>query len=419
MNKYLDIAPEVAEALAAGKPVVALESTIISHGMPYPQNVETALKVEQIIREAGAVPATIAIIGGRLKAGLSKEEIDYLGRTGAGIPKASRRDLPVLVAQGTASHGVDKIGLYKVTMDSDYVWTAIAKYNAYTIDQLTTDGKRVKVNNTWFDLDDALVAKYEGTITKGKIDEEWTAKDLAEKSLIFVQYDDSKVGDTHDALVVYDLLIKALVNDEELGEYYGHQFATIKVDLKEYEKISVALMEKYNSDGTVGSTDLMSGVKYFDKDGKEVTMDADKGTKVAYAEISYSGVVTGDITYTTANQAAYADAKLVDKDSYFFTNQDQSAKVENDDSVTGIAGTITVNLKNATVSAGDLVTLLNKEAKANENQTIAGVYNTQDVESSKVAADANLAGDMLVKVVAWDNKTVAYYRIAVTNAPTV
>ena len=100
MNKYLDIAPEVAEALAAGKPVVALESTIISHGMPYPQNVETALKVEQIIRDAGAVPATIAIIGGRLKAGLSKEEIDYLGRTGAGIPKASRRDLPVLVAQG-------------------------------------------------------------------------------------------------------------------------------------------------------------------------------------------------------------------------------------------------------------------------------------------------------------------------------
>ena len=100
MNKYLDIAPEVAEALAAGKPVVALESTIISHGMPYPQNVETALKVEQIIRDAGAVPATIAIIGGRLKAGLTKEEIDYLGRTGSGIPKASRRDLPVLVAKG-------------------------------------------------------------------------------------------------------------------------------------------------------------------------------------------------------------------------------------------------------------------------------------------------------------------------------
>ena len=100
MNKYLDIAPEVAEALAKGKPVVALESTIISHGMPYPQNVETALAVEKIIRENGAVPATIAVLGGRLKAGLSAEEIDYLGRTGLAVTKASRRDLPVLVALG-------------------------------------------------------------------------------------------------------------------------------------------------------------------------------------------------------------------------------------------------------------------------------------------------------------------------------
>ena len=100
MNKYLDISPEVGAALAAGKPVVALESTIISHGMPYPQNVETALRVEQTIRENGAVPATIAIIGGRLKAGLSPEEIEYLGRKGRGVAKASRRDLPVLVARG-------------------------------------------------------------------------------------------------------------------------------------------------------------------------------------------------------------------------------------------------------------------------------------------------------------------------------
>ena len=100
MNSYLDISPEVKEALAAGKPVVALESTIISHGMPYPQNVETALNVERIIRENGAVPATIAIIKGRLKAGLTKDEIEYLGRKGYDVTKASRRDLPVLVARG-------------------------------------------------------------------------------------------------------------------------------------------------------------------------------------------------------------------------------------------------------------------------------------------------------------------------------
>ena len=100
MNQYLDINPEVAAALAAGKPVVALESTIISHGMPYPQNVETALQVEAIIRENGAVPATIAIIGGRLKAGLSREEIEYFGKKGTAIHKASRRDLAVICARG-------------------------------------------------------------------------------------------------------------------------------------------------------------------------------------------------------------------------------------------------------------------------------------------------------------------------------
>ena len=100
MNKHLDVSAPVAEALAQGRPVVALESTIISHGMPYPRNVETALRVEQCIRENGAVPAMIAVIGGRLKAGLSREEIEYLGKTGRGVAKASRRDLPALVARG-------------------------------------------------------------------------------------------------------------------------------------------------------------------------------------------------------------------------------------------------------------------------------------------------------------------------------
>ena len=99
-SKLLDVAPEVREALAAGRPVVALESTIISHGMPYPKNVETALLVEQTIRDNGAVPATIAVIGGRLKAGLSREEIEYLGKAGRSVAKASRRDLPALVARG-------------------------------------------------------------------------------------------------------------------------------------------------------------------------------------------------------------------------------------------------------------------------------------------------------------------------------
>ena len=97
---YLDIAPDVQHALSTGRAVVALESTIISHGMPYPQNVATALQVEAEVRKHGAVPATIAIVGGRLKAGLSHDEIEQLGRAGHAVTKVSRRDIPFIVARG-------------------------------------------------------------------------------------------------------------------------------------------------------------------------------------------------------------------------------------------------------------------------------------------------------------------------------
>lgn len=96
-KKYLDVKPEVKEALDQGKAVVALESTIISHGMPYPQNVKTALNVERIVRENGAVPATIAILSGRLKVGLTEDQIEYLGKKGTAVVKASRRDIPFIV----------------------------------------------------------------------------------------------------------------------------------------------------------------------------------------------------------------------------------------------------------------------------------------------------------------------------------
>ncbi len=100
ISKYLNVSEEVKEAINTGKPVVALESTIISHGMPYPKNVETALNVEKIIRDNGAIPATIAIIKGKLTVGASKEDIEYLGKKGLSVPKASRRDLPILLAKG-------------------------------------------------------------------------------------------------------------------------------------------------------------------------------------------------------------------------------------------------------------------------------------------------------------------------------
>jgi pseudouridine-5'-phosphate glycosidase len=101
MKPLLDVEEEVAAALKRGAPVVALESTIISHGMPWPQNVETALRVQAAVREHGAVPATVAIVRGRLRLGLAQADIESIGRAGLAVPKASRRDLPFLLGRDT------------------------------------------------------------------------------------------------------------------------------------------------------------------------------------------------------------------------------------------------------------------------------------------------------------------------------
>jgi pseudouridine-5'-phosphate glycosidase len=100
LDSFLDVNPAVSEALSSSSAVVALESTIISHGMPYPQNVETALRVEQEVLDHGAVPATMAIMDGRLKVGLTEDEIEALGKAGQSVIKTSRRDIPFVVASG-------------------------------------------------------------------------------------------------------------------------------------------------------------------------------------------------------------------------------------------------------------------------------------------------------------------------------
>lgn len=99
IKPHLDINPNVKKAMDCRSPIIALESTIICHGMPYPKNVQTAIQAEQIARDNGVIPATIAIINGRLKVGLTENEIEYLGKLGNKVPKVSRRDLPFIVSQ--------------------------------------------------------------------------------------------------------------------------------------------------------------------------------------------------------------------------------------------------------------------------------------------------------------------------------
>lgn len=100
MSDYLEISPDVKYALADRQPVVALESTIITHGMPYPQNLETALAVEQVVRDNGAIPATIAVMGGKCHVGVAGETLQALAQTGLKAAKASRRDLAALLVKG-------------------------------------------------------------------------------------------------------------------------------------------------------------------------------------------------------------------------------------------------------------------------------------------------------------------------------
>jgi pseudouridine-5'-phosphate glycosidase len=114
LKKYLEIKDEVKKALNVGKPVVALESTIIAHGMPYPQNIETALEIEDIIRANGAVPATIGIIAGKIKIGLTKKEIKFLGESDE-VVKVSRRDLPVVLAE--KRHGATTVAGTMIAAD--------------------------------------------------------------------------------------------------------------------------------------------------------------------------------------------------------------------------------------------------------------------------------------------------------------
>ena len=295
-------------------------------------------------------------------------------------------------------HDIPVVGLYAITMSEDEIWDVTDKYVALGINKISDDGKRILTDDgLWFNLDDAIVAQYAGTFTKGEVDQEWTTTDLTEYSIVFVQYDDTKVGNTFDALAVYDLFIKVpvTVNGKETKdvEYWLKDFKDITVDLKEYEMIDTA---KMSADQNVKNLD----VTYYDLDGKKIeNFDEIKGTKVSKAVISSDKVVTGPIEITTKNQAAYINAALK-VDNYNFEAAKQS--------ITVVEGSITVNTNAQTVNVTNLKALLKAAALGTNYQTIE-VYNTNDVE----LASGEVANDMYVKVTAWDGKTTATYQITV------
>ena len=299
-------------------------------------------------------------------------------------------------------HDIPVVGLYEITMSEDEIWDVTDKYVALGINKISDDGKRILTDDgLWFNLDDAIVAKYEGSFTKGEVDQEWTTKELTEYSVVFVQYDDTKVGNTFDALAVYDLFIKVpvTVNTKETKdvEYWLKDFNDVTVTFDhEYEMIDEA---KMMADQNIKNLD----VTYYGLDGKEVTL-APEGTQVSKAVISYNGIVTGPIEITTNKQAA-ASWKYLNDGEKTFASKIQSATIVS----AGDGGTITVVVPTGTdVTVDDLKDLL-ATAKKCEFQSIE-IYNT----SMTSHATGDLASDMIVKVTSWDKTGSSTYNITVS-----
>jgi len=306
-------------------------------------------------------------------------------------------------------HDIPVVGLYAITMSEDEIWDVTDKYVALGINKISDDGKRILTDDgLWFNLDDAIVAQYAGTFTKGEVDQEWTTTDLTEYSIVFVQYDDTKVGNTFDALAVYDLFIKVpvTVNGKETKdvEYWLKDFKDITVDLKEYEMIDTA---KMSADQNVKNLD----VTYYDLDGKKIeNFDEIKGTKVSKAVISSDKVVTGPIEITTKNQPAYANAKLVE-DDFHFDKESQTFSVYT--APGSDYHTIIVELAGGNVSAEQLVKEIKAQAQGSIFQNVSDVYNTRIGDVFEGNLTAETANDLFIIVTSGDGKTTTQYAVQV------
>ena len=310
-------------------------------------------------------------------------------------------------------HCIPVVGLYEITMSSDWIWAVNDKYNTYAVTQLDGANKRIRTNDgLWFNLDDAIVAKYEGTFTKGEVNQEWTTKDLTEQSILFIQYDETKnkTDDTYDALAVYDLFINVpvTVNDKETKdvEYWYKDFNDVTVDLKEYEMIDTAKM-------SAGQNVKNLDVTYYGLDGKEIKdFDAVKGTKVSKAVISSDDVVTGPIEITTKNQPAYANAKLVEGD-FHFDKESQTFSIYTISDVPKDFHTIIVELAGGNVSAEQLVKEIKAQAQGSIFQNVSDVYNTRIGDVFEGNLTAETVNDLFIIVTSGDGKTTTQYAVQI------
>ena len=310
------------------------------------------------------------------------------------------------------------VGLYDITMSTDNVWNVTRKYVALGIAKPVEDGMRIYAYDAvnggpvlQFDLDKATaVVKYDGTPTKGEVDtKNWTANDLTEDSIVYVQIDETKhkTDYTYDALVVYDMYVKVpvYVNTKETEdvEYLYKDFNDVTVTLKEYEMIDTAKM-------SAGQYVKDLDITYYDLDGKKIeNFDEIKGTKVSKAVISCTDKVYAPIAITTAKQDA-ADKNNLNEGTYNVPGYGQKIEVSNE----VVEGYKTIFV----TDAGESFTLANlrnalKQALKCDFQKVE--FFDTDFKTPIADEETQVASDMLVKVTSWDTSKTAEYQILVYN----
>ena len=304
-------------------------------------------------------------------------------------------------------YDIPVVGLYTITMSDDNIWKTTYKYVALGINKISDDGKRILTDDgLWFNLDDAIVAKYEGSFTKGEVDQEWTTTDLTEYSVVYAQIDETKhkTDYTYDALAVYDLFIKVpvTVNTKETKD--------VEYLLKDFNDVTVTFDHKYEMINTIemGNKDIDDfTVTYYNGDTKIGTTLDEKGTEVTKAVISYNGVVTDPIVITTAKQtrANWCELKT---GTYTYEALSQTIVVEGDKNSAAADRKIIVNKAGGDITGKNLKDKLVAEALYCPFEKVE-VLNTDATET----VTGELGSGMFVRVTSWDGSLSIDYQIVI------
>ena len=264
LKDYIEYSKEVLEAKEAGKPIVALESTIISHGMPYPENYEVALHCQEVIRENGAVPATMAILDGKLKIGLEKHEIERLAKEGRSVLKVSRRDIPYAVMSKKSG---------ALTVAATMILASVAGIKMFATGGI--GGVHRGVSDTWdisADLEELAITNVNVVCAGAKaiLDLPKTLEYLETKGVMVIGYQTDKLPSFYSRTSKYNVPLR-LDSPEEIAEFISKKD---ELELRNGTLITNPIPEQYSLDNELMEKVINQAIEEMNEKGivgKETT----------------------------------------------------------------------------------------------------------------------------------------------------